>query len=72
MPQDIEECHAQAAACRAHAERSDDPAKRLRFLAMEQRWLWLAQSRRLADRLDAFVAELKRPFPSVQRQAGRR
>jgi hypothetical protein len=72
---DIQDCYAQAAECRAQANLTADSAKRIRLLDMERRWLWLAQSYTFADRLNEFVADLKRPCPSVARLrlvAGRR
>ena len=64
---DIRDCYVQAAECRAQANLTRETAKRIRLLDMEKRWLWLAQSYTFADRLTEFVADLKRPCPSVAR-----
>ena len=67
LPRDIEDCYAQAAACRLEADDAPDSYTRLRLLDMERGWLWLAQSYTLANRLNEFVADLKQPCPSVAR-----
>jgi hypothetical protein len=67
LPQDIQDCYAYAAQCRQQADDAPDSHTRVRLLDMERRWLWLAQSYTFADRLNQFVAELKRPCPSVAR-----
>ena len=75
LPRDIQDCYTQAAQCRLEADDATDFSTRMRLLDMERKWLWLAQSYTLADRLNEFVADLKAPCPSVARfklVAGRR
>ena len=60
LSEQIRGCHRHAEDCARKAAAETDPKLRRDYLAMEQRWLVLAQSYELNGRLTDFSAEAKR------------
>ena len=58
----IRHCHDRAAEAREHAGASRDPEAKADFLTMERRWLLLARSIELGERLDDFIRAKPEPM----------
>jgi len=57
---EIRECYRHAEECRRRARQTLDPAVKQDFLDMEQRWLSLARSYELSEKLSSFTQEMRR------------
>jgi hypothetical protein len=57
---EITECHRHAEDCAREAAAQRDPKLREDFLTLERRWLKLAASYELAERIETFSIENKR------------
>jgi hypothetical protein len=60
LSEEIRNCHRHAEDCRCKAEASHDPVARSDFLELESRWLLLARSYELAERLSTFTTSRRR------------
>jgi len=60
LTKEIAACYQKAGDCRARAERSLDAAQRKHYLEAERRWLLLAKSYEMQQRLTHFTAEVRR------------
>ncbi len=60
LTKEIAACYQKAGDCRARAERSQDPAQRKHYRDAERRWLLLAKSHEMQQRLTHFTAEVRR------------
>jgi hypothetical protein len=60
LSEQIQDCYAHAADCARKAAAQTDPRLKQDFLDMEQRWLALAKSYEISQRLDAFTEEADR------------
>ena len=56
----VKNCLERAAAARRRAEQTDDPYLKEDLLDIETRWLRLAESYQMVERLDLFIASAKR------------
>lgn len=61
LSQELRNCFAHAEDCAQRARNEPDPNLRRDFLDMERRWLRLAQSMELVDRLNAFPNPARKP-----------
>jgi hypothetical protein len=61
LSEKVADCHRRARDARESAERADDEGEELEYLAIERRWLLLAQSFELVERLSDFSTEAQKP-----------
>jgi hypothetical protein len=64
--EEVSLCCCKAAECRAQADRATDPKLRQRYSNMERRWLLLAKSYELRERLSSFEQEARRRLKSSE------
>jgi PAS domain S-box-containing protein len=64
LSEQIRHCHERAAEAREGAEASRDPEAKADFVTMERRWLLLARSFELGERLDDFMRARTEPMSS--------
>ena len=57
----IRECYRLADECRRHADETVDPSRKQFYLDMERRWLLLARSQGLAERVASFAKAARSP-----------
>jgi hypothetical protein len=70
LPEEVAECYRRAREAREQADCAADSAEELDYLAMERRWMMLAQSYELVERLADFSNEAKnRAAPLFSRQS---
>jgi hypothetical protein len=60
VSEEIAYCHRRASECRAKAEASVNDASRQEYFDLENRWLTLARSYELSERLTDFTREFER------------
>jgi len=66
LTEEIAECYRHASHCRERAKRAIGPETERDFLEMERRWLSLARSYELAERLAApFSSRKQQSLPTV-------
>jgi hypothetical protein len=58
LSEQIRACHERAAEAKRKAQESADPALKADFLALEERWLFLARSYAFTDSLGNFTAAM--------------
>jgi hypothetical protein len=65
LSEQIKECYAHAEECARRAATQTDPRLKQDFLDMEQRWLSLAKSYELSQRLGDFTESRRQPENSA-------
>jgi hypothetical protein len=71
LTHEISECHRQATEAHEHAEAAAEPMKRA-YLDLERRWLALAHSYEVVERLSDFTVEARRRSLEVARSSLKR
>jgi len=66
LDEQIQECHAHAEDCARKAAAQSDPRLKQDFLDMERRWLSLAKSYELSQRLNNFSNDAQRRADHLQ------
>jgi lysyl-tRNA synthetase class I len=59
LSREIAQCYQQASFCRARIQRATDPQQRQLLLDTERRWLLLAKSHEMRQRLTAYTEQAK-------------
>jgi hypothetical protein len=60
LTEEIAECYGHARECQECAKQALDATAQSEFLEMEQRWIMLARSYELSERISNFQAEVRR------------
>ena len=68
VSEQIKECYAHAEQCASKAAAQSDPRLKQDFLDMEKRWLTLARSYEVSERLSDFSDSMRPPGTAVTRK----
>ena len=60
LTEEIADCYASASECRERAKQALDPATKQDFLEMQRRWIMLARSYEVSERISNFQGVVRR------------
>ena len=69
LSEEIAECYRHAEVCGRKADETKDSTTKEEFLGMERRWLFLARSYELTDRLTDFTGYAKKQALSFRQES---